>query len=138
LAIYSRVRDGEATDPIETQLPTIFAALRERLRVDEFYEATILRLSRVLTILFDWIDRFGWSALVDLMRLLTLGLAWLSRVFDQSLINSSFDASCESVRGSGRLAGLLQNGQTQRYLRLLAVGVVVLIIALAWMGGSSR
>ena len=137
-ALYSTVRDGEATDPIETKLPGLFAALRERLGVDEFYEATVLRLGRILTVLSDWIDRFGWSACVDLTRLATMGLAWLSRLFDQTFINSGFDASCESVRGSGCLAGLLQNGQTQRYLRLLAVGVVVLIVALAWMGGSAR
>ena len=136
--IYSKVCDGADTDPIEQQLPGAFAALRERLRVDEFYEATVLRLSAILTVLSDWIDRFGWAACVDLMRLLTVGLAWLSRLFDQSLINSGFDAFCKSVRGSGRGAGLLQNGQTQRYLRFLALGVVVLIVALAWMGGSSR
>ena len=106
--------------------------------MDEFYEATILRLSRILAVSSDWIDRFGWSACVDLIRLLTIGLAWISRYFDQSIINVGFDASCESVRGWGRLAGLLQNGQAQRYLRILAFGIVMLIVALAWMGDSAR
>ncbi len=137
-ALYSRVHDGEARDPVETRLPGLFGALRDRLRVDEFYEVTILRLSRSLTVLSDWIDRFGWAACVDLIRLLTMGLAWISRYFDQRIINSGFAASCEGVRGWGRLAGLLQNGQAQRYLRILAFGVVMLIVALAWMGDSSR
>jgi predicted acyltransferase len=36
--------------------------------------------------------------------------------------------------GAGWLASKLQNGQTQCYLRILGTGVVVLIVALAWMG----
>ncbi|MSU35033.1 MAG: NADH-quinone oxidoreductase subunit L [Pedosphaera sp.] len=137
-ALYSRVGDGEAIDPIEQRFPGIFAALRERLRVDEFYEITILRLSRIVTALSDGVDRFGWSACVDLVGFLTVGLAWMSRYFDQIFINSGFDVSCENLRGLGRLAGRLQNGQAQRYLRILAFGVVLLIVALAWMGDSSR
>jgi NADH-quinone oxidoreductase subunit L len=121
-------------DAVERLQPRVFRLLQNRFFVDEFYEATVLRLNRWVSIGADWLDRFGWSAVVELTALLTRGIAWVSRAFDEAFINLGFDAGCSTTRASGGLFARLQNGQAQRYLRFLAAGVVVLVLALAWMG----
>jgi NADH-quinone oxidoreductase subunit L len=130
---HSRV--STATDAVGSRFPKLFKALEGRLYVDEFYAATVFRLNAALAVLSDWFDRFVWGSVVELTALAAKGLAFLSRAFDEEGINFGFDAGCQTTRGAGWLASKLQNGQTQCYLRILGTGVVVLIVALAWMGG---
>jgi NADH-quinone oxidoreductase subunit L len=132
--LYSRGKAG--TDAVERLFPRLFRALQGRLYVDEFYAATVFRLNAAVAVLSDWADRFVWSSVVELAAWLAKGLAWLSRTLDESGINSGFDAGCVETRGAGGFASRLQNGQTQRYLRILGAGVVVLVVAIVWMGNN--
>jgi NADH-quinone oxidoreductase subunit L len=130
--LYSR--SSTATDAVGSRFPRIFKALEGRLYVDEFYAATVFRLNAAVAVVSDWFDRFVWGSVVELTALAAKGLAFVSRAFDEEGINFGFDAGCQTTRGAGWLASKLQNGQTQCYLRILGTGVVVLIVALAWMG----
>ncbi len=130
--LYSR--SSTATDAVGSRFPRLFKALEGRLYVDEFYAATVFRLNAAVAVLSDWFDRFVWGSVVELTALAAKGLAFVSRAFDEEGINFGFDAGCQTTRGAGWLASKLQNGQTQCYLRILGTGVVVLIVALAWMG----
>lgn len=130
--LYSR--SSTATDAVGSRFPRFFKALEGRLYVDELYAATVFRLNAAVAELSDWFDRFVWGSVVELTALAAKGLAFVSRAFDEEGINFGFDAGCQTTRGAGWLASKLQNGQTQCYLRILGTGVVVLIVALAWMG----
>ncbi len=130
--LYSR--SSTATDALGSRIPKLFMALEGRLHVDEFYAATVFRLNAAVATLSDWFDRFVWGSVVELTALIAKGLAFVSRSVDEQGINFGFDAGCQTTRGAGWLASKLQNGQTQCYLRILGTGVVVLIVALAWMG----
>ena len=132
--LYSR--SSTATDALGSRFPKLFKALEGRLYVDEFYAATVFRLNAAVAVLSDWFDRFVWGSVVELTALAAKGLAFVSRAFDEEGINFGFDAGCQTTRGAGWLASKLQNGQTQCYLRILGTGVVVLIVALVWMGGK--
>ncbi len=132
--LYSR--SSTATDAVGCRFPRLFKALEGRLYVDEFYAATVFRLNAAVAVLSDWFDRFVWGSVVELTALIAKGLALVSRSVDEQGINVGFDAGCETTRGAGWLASKLQNGQTQCYLRILGTGVVMLIVALAWMGGK--
>ncbi len=127
-------RSTPGSDPLEVRVPRLFRVLERRLFVDEFYAATVFRLNRLVAVLCDGIDRQVWGSLILLVTGLTRVLAWLGRNFDEEGINSGFDTGCAGTRGLGRLAALLQNGQAQRYLRVLGIGVVALVATLAWMG----
>ncbi len=132
--LYSR--SSTTADAVGSRFPKLFKALEGRLYVDEFYAATVFRLNAAVAVLSDWFDRFVWGSVVDLTALIAKGLAFVSRSVDEEGINFGFDAGCQTTRGAGWLASKLQNGQTQCYLRILGTGVVVLIVALAWMGGK--
>ncbi len=130
--LYSRTPAG--TDAIEIALPRVFRALRARLYVDEFYAATFHRLARWASLASDWADRFFWGTIVDSTAWIARGVAWVGRVFDNDAVDAGFDAGCEGTRGAGKWASRIQNGQTQRYLRLLAAGIVAIVAVLAWSG----
>ncbi len=130
--LYSR--SSTSVDAVGSRFPKLFKTLEGRLYVDELYAATVFRLNAAVAVLSDWFDRFVWGSVVELTALAARGLAFVSRAFDEEGINFGFDAGCQTTRGAGWLASKLQNGQTQCYLRILGTGVVVLIVALAWMG----
>jgi NADH-quinone oxidoreductase subunit L len=66
------------------------------------------------------------------VSLLALGLSWLDRLFDEFVVNPGFDRGCGSLRRSGRLLSVWQNGQVQRYLRVIGLAVAVLALAFIW------
>jgi NADH-quinone oxidoreductase subunit L len=52
-----------------------------------------------------------------------------------NVVDGSFDSGCGGLAGGGGLLARVQSGRVQSYLRLLALGVVVLVVILIW---SSR
>ena len=56
----------------------------------------------------------------------------MNRAFDDFVVNLGFDKGCGTVRGSGKLFSRAQNGQVQRYLTILGVGMILLIIIFVW------
>jgi NADH-quinone oxidoreductase subunit L len=119
-------------DPLETAQPAVFALLRHKFFVDEFYNATVVRLTVAFAAFSDWLDRNVWDGLVRTASWLTLTLARLNRSVDETVVNGSFDAGTETVRDSGKWVSLLQNGQTQRYLRVIGLAFCGLLILLLW------
>jgi hypothetical protein len=89
--------------------------------VDEFYDATIVRLTAAFAKFSDWLDRVVWGGLVRAVCWLVLALARLDRNVDESVVNGGFDIGTETVRGSGKWVSRLQNGQVQRYLRIIGL-----------------
>ena len=63
---------------------------------------------------------------------LVLALSWLNRFFDEFVVNPGFDQGCDSMRFSARLLSIWQNGQVQRYLRVIALALVVFAVIFIW------
>ena len=61
--------------------------------------------------------------------------AQLNRFLDNSVVDGSFDKGCEELGVGGGLLARAQNGRVQTYLRILALGVIALVVVLIW---SSR
>jgi NADH-quinone oxidoreductase subunit L len=122
-AIYGRrLRTrAEARDPLEVAAPAVFAALANRLGVDELYAATVGRLIAALAVLADWFDRFVWDGAV--------------RALAAAAINAGFDATSETLRKTARVYSRAQNGDAHGYLLTLAAAFVLLVLALV-MGGA--
>ena len=127
-------KKAEQADPLEILQPDAFQLLRNKFRVDEIYEATVIRATSSAAQLCSWLDHTVWQGLVQAVGWISLGLAWFNRFVDDYVVNLGFDTGCKRVRGSaGHLSGV-QTGQIQTYLRMLAVGLVVLVLLLTWGG----
>ncbi|MGA2749005.1 MAG: NADH-quinone oxidoreductase subunit L [Verrucomicrobiota bacterium] len=132
--IYARAasQTSRDIDPLEKPMPAIFACLRNKFFVDEFYARTLIRWTSSFSVLADWLDRFVWGGAVWAVARLTLLLSFFNNDADESLVNQSFDNGCEGLRNSGRLLALFQNGQVQRYLRVIGVAFAALVLLLFW------
>jgi NADH-quinone oxidoreductase subunit L len=125
----------EEPDVLEKAAPHIWAALRDRLYVDEFYGATFIAFYWWWARVADWLDRRVWGGIVALITQLFHVWAHLNRFLDTYFVNGGFDKACEEIYSGGGILGRVQNGRVQTYLRILAVAVVALAAILFW---SSR
>ncbi len=126
----------EDPDALEAGMPRVFRSLRDRLWVDEIYDATVVRLHAVLSKLSSWMDILVIGGVVRLMALAFEGLALLARMIDELIVNAGFDAGCDWMGLGGRGLSWIQSGRVQRYLGGLAVGLIVLTIIVVWGVGT--
>ncbi len=122
-------------DALETFQPQVFAVLRDKFRVDEIYQATVIRAVAWGGEFCHWLDQFVWQGCVRILAQLTLGLAWINRAIDELLVNRGFDRVCRRIQDSGGRVASLQDGQVQHYLRVIGVALAMLVLLLAWGGG---
>ncbi len=132
--LYGRrpMRHADDADGLERLHPEIFAVLRDKFYVDEFYEATVIRFNAGCAWLGDWLDRWIWGGAVLACKFITIGLSWLSRLFDEFVVNLGFDEGCRRIGNGARFTSSLQDGQTQNYLRTLALALAALLLLLTW------
>jgi NADH-quinone oxidoreductase subunit L len=140
--LYGRkpVESADEPDALERMLPglsDIYALLKHKFYVDEFYEWTIVRFNAWFARLCDGLDYWLWNGLVLLVSYSIVGLSWVSRAIDENVVNRGFDEGCREVRQGGRLLSLLQNGRVQNYLRVIGIALVVLLFLLMWGRRSS-
>ena len=117
---------GEIVDVLAMAMPTVWKWLAHRLYFDELYGFTMLRWYRALAWLADWLDRRVWSGLVLLATNSFRGLGWVDKRIDSQWIDGTFDKGCEELVTSGGILAWLQAARSTTYLRLLAVGVLML------------
>jgi NADH-quinone oxidoreductase subunit L len=132
--IYGRspAQNADTPDALEQKWPRVFTALGAGLYVDALYAATVMRLYAAACALSDWLDRRIWSGAV---RAVSGGTQWMARAelwTDAHVVNAGFDSGCQGITRGGQALALLQNGRVQRYLRVLALALFVLVAALLW------
>ena len=125
----------EEPDALEKAAPWAWAGLRDRLYLDELYGVTVIAFYRWWARVADWFDRRIWGGIVAGVAWAFRGLAHLDRLLDIYWVDGGFDKGCEELSSGGGLLASVQTGRVQTYLRLLALGFVVLVAILFW---SSR
>jgi NADH-quinone oxidoreductase subunit L len=137
-AIYGRRLRTTPTvlDPLERAAPRAFAALAARLGFDELYAATVGRLSNATAALADAFDRHVWDGAVRFLSRLGEFTGGVNRETDEVMINGGFDAGSESLRGTGKAYSRAQTGETHGYLRVIAIGFVLLVLVVMMGGGQ--
>ncbi len=125
----------EAPDTLEKAVPWIWAVLRDKFYVDEFYGATVIAFYAWWARVADWLDRHVWGGAVAGVTWLFGLWAKLNRFLDTNVVDGTFDKSCEEISNGGGLLASIQSGRVQNYLRILALAVVALVAFLIW---SSR
>ncbi len=129
---YYLYRNVAAQDPLDARVPGVFGAFRNRFWIDEAYEATALRFVRWLSFAFARTEAAFFASVSSVVALVTLGFGWLSRLFDNFVIDSGFDASCRAIADGASKGKKIQDGRIQTYLRTIALTLVVLVLVLAW------
>src|SRR3989440_10580888 len=122
-----------APDPLARALPGLFRFLEHKMWFDEIYEQTVIALSRMLSRLADWLDRYFWDGLVRLFAGLAQAFGVLSKGFDDHGINAGVDETTAGTRGFGRLIAAAHSGQIQAYLGAIAIGMLLLLVLYAWL-----
>ena len=126
------VPKGEEADALEKLQPHVFSLLRDKFLIDEVYDATAVRLNAVCARVSDWLDHFLWGGLVQAVSFLVLGLSWLNRLLDEFVVNLGFDKGCGSLRTSASILSHFQNGQVQRYLKVIGLAMSILALIFIW------
>ena len=124
-----------AADPLAVAAPRVIAALAARLGFDELYAATFGRLNEALATFADALDRYVWDGTVRFLSRLGEFAGLVNREADEDVLNGGFDAASDNVRESGKLYSRGQTGEAHGYLRLVAVGFVLLTLAVL-LGGA--
>ena len=127
-------RQAEDPDPLERWRPDWFAVLREKFYIDELYEISVVRFNAWAARTARWLDERVWDTVVQVVSVLVIGVSWLNRLIDEYLVNPGFDQGCGGLRNGARWLSFWQNGQVQRYLRVIALGVVIFGILFIWGG----
>ncbi|MEY2546364.1 MAG: NADH-quinone oxidoreductase subunit [Verrucomicrobiota bacterium] len=130
LLIYRKDRQH---DPLETAQPALFRFLANRMWLDELYEATVIRLSRMLAHVGDWLDRYVWDGLVRFVALLGQFFGMITTTADERGINSGVNGTTSGARGFGRLMSSAHSGQIQTYLGAIGLGMLALLLLYAWL-----
>jgi NADH-quinone oxidoreductase subunit L len=135
--LYGRKSSKKASDldALEKVNAEGFALLREKFRVDEIYDATIVAGNLNLSRFCQWLDESVATGAVRIASMSVLALSWLNRSIDELLINGGFDQGCKEVRRTAGGVSQWQGGQIQKYLWVLALSAAVIVIAIAWGGG---
>ena len=136
-ALYGRRTrvKASAPDPIGARAPGVFAVLAARLGFDELYVSTVGRLNAGTAALADAMDRYLWDGVIRFLSRLGEFTGIVNREADENLINGGFDAASERLRGSGKVYSRAQTGDAHGYLRMVAIGFVLLVLAVI-MGGA--
>ena len=135
--IYSgKPLGGEAPDPLSIFFGKLYLAMENKFYVDEFYAATVRRLWNLTALLVVILD----AILAMTRELFVFSARALSYLFhhlgDRTLIDRwAFDGTCDTLRQTGELATVPQNGFLSGYLRWLTVGA--LLLAIFSIGGCS-
>jgi NADH-quinone oxidoreductase subunit L len=136
-ALYGRrIRTTDtAPDPLSTAAPRVFAFLGARMKFDELYAASFGRMNTFFAALADWFDRWIWGGVVNVIAAFGNLLGALNRSADERGLNTGFNDASEKLRGAGQLYSRAQTGEAHGYLRVLAVGFVVLAVLMI-VGGA--
>ena len=115
-------------DPLETMIPGTFKLLGSRLKIDEFYTATLGKLKTALAILSDGLDRYVWDLSIQGLAKLGQLSGSINYAMDEEALNQGFNVTSEKIRQSGVQYSKAQSGETHGYLRVFAITVVILTL----------
>ncbi|AHF92507.1 NADH dehydrogenase [Opitutaceae bacterium TAV5] len=137
LALYARRprATAAARDPLERAAPALFTALGRRLYIDEFYAATVGRLTTFAAALSDFADRWIWGGAIRALAGLARFTGGVTRDTDETNLNGGFDAATDALRTTARAYSKTQTGDPRISLTGLALGFVGLLVVTLIVGG---
>lgn len=128
-------RKASDTDPLDARAPGVFRLLNEKYRVDELYQASVVRLTALIALAWAALDKYVIDWIVDGVGRLTLFLGRMSFIVDDTLLNDGPDALAGGTVASGKQTRRLQTGKAQDYVGYVFGGAVVLALVYLYVIG---
>ncbi len=122
-------------DPLEARAPAVFQLLNEKYRIDEFYQASFVRLTALLALVWAFIDDVILNGIINGIGRVTLFLGRLNFIVDDTLFNDGPDALAGGTVTTGKGARRLQTGKAQDYIGYVFGGAVVLALLYLYVIG---
>ncbi len=130
LAMYARRTRTSVTarDPLAAAAPRLWSALGARLGFDQLYAATVGRLTNGVAALAAALDHYVVDGTVRFVSRLSVFAGSVHREADEEIINGGFDVGSERLRRTANRYSRAQTGDAHGYLRLVAIGFVMLVL----------
>ena len=123
---YGRGR-GEKAAALAARAGRGYELLRDKYRVDELYDATVLRAFYWLCSFSARFDTRIVDGVVNGARHFTIGTSYLSAVWDQWVVDGLVNLTGWSIRTGSWLLRKLQSGFVQAYASTMVFGIFVLL-----------
>ncbi|HEY3446084.1 MAG TPA: NADH-quinone oxidoreductase subunit L [Myxococcales bacterium] len=115
--------------------PRLHALVYDKYRVDEFYDATVLRLTRWTREAFSWFDKTIIDGAVNLVGWIGRVLASLEGAIDKHLVDGLVNLVGRGILEQGRQVRALETGRLSTYLYGILAGTL-LLIGLTYLFGA--
>ncbi|MEI2401079.1 proton-conducting transporter transmembrane domain-containing protein, partial [Paenibacillus phytohabitans] len=112
LAYAMYQRKSIPRDFFSSRAPITYSIVSNKYFIDEFYNMTIVYVTKVFSLFLRYIDEF--------------------------LVGGIVKGVAQATQGIGKLGAKLQNGQVQMYTSVAFVGLAILLLVVALTGGYLR
>ena len=128
---YSLYKDARSTVPSRflSKYPALHRVVYNKYYIDEFYQATVIRLTLLLAAVCDWFDRTIVDGAVNLVGWIGRQLGFAAGQHDQYVVDGGINGLAHVVGLGGRALRKLQTGRIQTYLYVMLGGGMAIILA---------
>ncbi len=121
-------------DLVESRLGVVYKVLSNKYYVDELYNATVVRGTLLVSVVFSWIDANIVDGLVNLTRYVTVVLfGHGSDLFDKYVVDGAVNGVAWTAKGGSTMLRRAQTGLVQNYALVMGGGVVLLAVIYLFM-----
>ncbi len=122
-AMYIR----RTVDParVATRFSGLYRLFKGKWYIDEIYEATVLRLNRMLYTAFGWFDRVVVDGFVNLWSLVTRGFSAISGLVDNHVVDGLVNLVGNRTQMFGYVLSVFQTGRVRQYVLYSMTAAVV-------------
>jgi NADH-quinone oxidoreductase subunit L len=125
-------RDAAATEARmaawKEQYASVHRLVYEKYRVDELYQATVVRAFTGLAAAMSWFDAHVVDWIVNLMGTLSVLIANIGGLIDTYLVDGAVNGVADLILAGGREVRKTQTGRINNYVLGVVVGIVILVI----------
>jgi NADH-quinone oxidoreductase subunit L len=125
-------RDAAATEAKlaawKQQFAGVHRLVYEKYRVDELYQATVVRAFTLLASACAWFDANVIDWIVNLMGTLSLLIANIGGLIDKYLVDGAVNGLADLILAGGREIRKTQTGRINNYVLGVVLGIVILVI----------
>jgi len=132
LHYYYRGR-GEKAEAVAKRAGLLYVLVKDRWRIDELYDATVLRLYYRLCDFAHRVDVRFVDGIVNGVRNVTVGSSIASAFWDSWVVDGAVNLVGYSVRGGSWVLRRFQSGFVQSYAATMVFGMFVLLCVYLFM-----
>ncbi|MSP60749.1 MAG: NADH-quinone oxidoreductase subunit L [Myxococcales bacterium] len=128
-ALYFDLAKSEARlAALRSRWSGIHSLVFDKYRVDEVYNATVIKWFREFADLFAYFDGKVIDGAVNLFGVASKGVAWLNGAIDKYFVDGAVNFVAEGVIYSGEKLRHVQTGRINHYLFAATAGAVVIVV----------